>query len=185
MFSPSDAATLSVPSGSYPTIAAALAAARNGDRVLLAPGTYAGGDNVNLSFAGKAITVESSSGAEMTTIDCGGSGRGFSFVSGEGNDSVLRGITIVNGFSANHGGGILCVNSTPTIENVAITGCAAWSGGGLAVHGGNPQFARCTIAGNRGGVKWRRSERCGVWSGVPPQQRRLGELRGRRPRPSK
>src|SRR5207249_11972489 len=56
----------SVPAG-QPTIQAAINAASNGDTVLVAPGTY----HENINFMGKGITVTSSGGPSVTTIDGG------------------------------------------------------------------------------------------------------------------
>src|SRR5947199_10128278 len=57
-------ATLHVPSD-IPTIQGAIDASANGDIVLIAPGTYY--ENVN--FKGRAITVTSEQGPQVTIID--------------------------------------------------------------------------------------------------------------------
>ena len=49
----------------YFTVAAAVAAAQDGDVVLVRPGDYLG----TVDFAGKAITVRSTDGPEKTTLD--------------------------------------------------------------------------------------------------------------------
>ena len=64
------AAVIDVP-GDQPSIAAGIAMASNGDTVQVAPGTWAGVDNVNLNLAGKAIAVLGA-GPGQTVIDCGG-----------------------------------------------------------------------------------------------------------------
>ena len=49
------------------------------DTVQVADGTYTGLGNKNLDFKGKAITVTSENGTELTIIDCEDNGRGFYF----------------------------------------------------------------------------------------------------------
>ena len=88
--------------GDYPTIQAAIDAAQNGDEILLAAGVFKGLGNFDINFRGKAITVRSQSGFPVdSTIDAEGiqwvPRRGFDFQMGEGNDSVVRDLTIING----------------------------------------------------------------------------------------
>ena len=116
--------------GDAPTIQAGIDSTSAGDTVVLSPGTFAGAGNHNIDFKGKAVTVESSAGAEFTTIDCGGLGRGFIFTSGEGTSSILRGVRIVNGYHTLFGGAIYCVNASPTIENSIFFGNQAGFRGG-------------------------------------------------------
>ena len=88
--------------GDYPTIQLAIDAAQNGDEILLAAGVFKGTGNYDIDFRGKAITVRSLSGyPQDSTIDAEGiqwePRRGFDFQTGEGNDSVVRDLTIING----------------------------------------------------------------------------------------
>ena len=86
-----------------PTIQAAITAAQPGDTVLVSPGTYV----ENINFQGKAITVASSDGAGVTTIDGHlGNDSVVKFTLGEGNGSVLKGLTITGGNSFFNAGGI-------------------------------------------------------------------------------
>ncbi len=117
-------------SGDAPTIQAGIDSADIGDVVLLAPGTYTGPGNRNVDFKGKAVTVSSSAGADVTTIDCQGVGRGFIFTSGEGVYSVLSAVRVVNGSHALFGGGVYCVNTSPRIENNIFSGNQAGFRGG-------------------------------------------------------
>lgn len=157
-------ATIRVP-GDYGTIQQAIDAARAGDVVEVAPGTYPG----NLDFQGKRITVRSAEGAARTIIDCGspaassGTGRrGVYFHQGETTDSVLSGFTIQGGRiygdaipadplhwtqSASHpiGGGIYCEFSSPTIAGCIIRDCRAELGGGIGCVGAGPAIINCTI----------------------------------------
>src|SRR5262245_23409555 len=79
------AATLRVPAA-YPTIAAAIEAAHNGDRIVVADGVYTGNGNRDLDFAGKRIRLRSENGPENCIIDCQASQadphRAFRFHSG-------------------------------------------------------------------------------------------------------
>ncbi len=99
----------------YCTIQAGIdaAVAVNGDDVLVADGTY----NELINFNDKAITVRSSAGAGVTTID--GTGLNDSVVtcdSGEGADTVLDGFTITGGSTAGNGGGMFNYDgSSPTL----------------------------------------------------------------------
>src|SRR5437762_2005540 len=88
------AATINVPAG-QPSIQAAINAASNGDTVLVAPGTY----YENINFMGKAITVTSSGGPAVTTINGSARGTVVIFNHAEASNSVLNGVTITNGNS--------------------------------------------------------------------------------------
>ncbi len=147
---PVGAAVLRVPAD-FPLIQIAINAAADGDTVLITDGVYTGGFNVNIDFGGKAITVTSENGPELTVIDCQGGLRGVRFVTGEGNDSVLSGITIRNGNGdgvPSGGGAILCVESSPRIENCRFeTSCTVF-GGALHVAGGAPIVRSCTFTRN-------------------------------------
>jgi hypothetical protein len=127
---PLRADTLDVP-GSYATIQAAIDAASPGDMVLVAPGTYV----ETIDFLGKAITVEGSGGASVTTIDADSTGPVATFSTGEANDSVLRGFTLTGGIGSTwglpRGGGVLILEAGPTIEQCVITRNGSDYGGGV------------------------------------------------------
>jgi hypothetical protein len=141
-------ATLKVPS-QYLTIQDAIDTASGGDTVLVAPGTYV----ENIDFKGKAITVTSEQGANVTVIDGNQAGSVVTFQNDEGSDSVLQGFTVTNGHSEN-GGGIYCKDSSPTIANDII----AWNavniaygaayGGGIYCDNSSPTITDNTITGN-------------------------------------
>jgi hypothetical protein len=143
-------ATLHVSSEGYPTIRAALIEARDGETVIVHDGVYAGPDNTNLDFGGKAVTVRSENGAEYTIIDCAGQARGIFFSRGESRAAVLQGFTIANGYSSEFGGGIWCTNgSSPTIRDCVIMGGLAMRGGGIACsYASSPWIMNCLIRDN-------------------------------------
>src|SRR6266542_2986423 len=141
-------AIIHVPSD-QPSIQAAINAAGNGDTVLVAPGTYF----ENIDFLGRAITLQSQSGAAVTTINGQGLGPVVMIHSGESASTVLQGFTITNG-SANFasqysGGGIYISNASPSILNNVISGnYTCDSGGGIFSGSGSPLIQGNTITNN-------------------------------------
>jgi predicted outer membrane repeat protein len=118
--------------GDYPTSQAAIDAAVDGDTIIVSPGTY----YENIDFQGKAITIKSKHGPDVTVLDGGGAGSVVTFQGGEGPDSVLEGFTITNGggtYSNGPGGGIFVSNAGPSLKGNRITGCTSLTMGG-AVH---------------------------------------------------
>lgn len=122
------AATRRVPD-EYSTIQDAINAAVNGDVVSVAPDTYTGDGNRDIDFLGKAITVRSTDPNDpnivaATIIDCQGTQtnqhRGFYFHNQEGPKSILAGFTIKYG-NAKCGGGIYCIESSPTIVSCTFS----------------------------------------------------------------
>ncbi|MHC4945988.1 MAG: right-handed parallel beta-helix repeat-containing protein, partial [Planctomycetota bacterium] len=134
--------TIHVPAD-YLTIQEAIDAAVDGDTVLVAPGTYV----ENIEFLGKAITVKSSDGPDVTIIDGGNPsnpdiGSVVRFMKQEGPRTVLAGFTVTNGkgmyieYSSGKwgyfGGGIYCKSAGPTIkDNIIRRNFADGSGGGI------------------------------------------------------
>ena len=148
------AVTINVPAD-LPTIQSGINAAKNGDIVVVAPGTYL----ENINFLGKAIVVRSSGGAKVTIIDGGGLNSVVTFDSNEGLKSVLRGFTIQHGDALNEGGGIYIYNASPTVEaNIVSNNIAGNGGGGIAVDfssalvQGNTVTNNSQTPGNSGGV---------------------------------
>jgi parallel beta-helix repeat protein len=116
--------------------------------VLLAPGTYTGVGNRDIDFLGKAITVTSESGQDVTIIDCQGLGRGFYFHSGEGAGSVLKGVMVTKGYAL-AGGGIYSTNSSLTLTNCTFArNTATETGGGMICLDSSPRFIGCTFSDN-------------------------------------
>ncbi|HLB74739.1 MAG TPA: right-handed parallel beta-helix repeat-containing protein, partial [Sedimentisphaerales bacterium] len=147
---------LYVPAGPYVNIQTAIDDANDGDTVIVNPGVY----YENISFLGKSITLCSVSPNDpnivaATVIDGSTStdpnvGSVVTFADGEGNGSVLSGLTITGGtgswlavswrFSGLRwnrcGGGVVCYNmSAPTISRNVFVNNVAGQGGGVYVYG--------------------------------------------------
>jgi len=131
------ATTIYVPDD-YTDIQSAIDASANGDTIIVRPGTYV----ENIDFAGKAITVRSEKGPEVTIIDGNLNGSVVTFQSGETQDSKLIGFTITNGsgtyveyFLGDLGGGIFIELSCPTIlNNIIRDNQASYGGGGICCY---------------------------------------------------
>ena len=115
------------------------------DEIVVAPGTYY--ETINL--LGKAITLQSTDGPDVTIIDARQAGSVVSCVSGEGRDTVLSGLTIRGGL-ATEGGGMHNSSSSPTVTNCNfIDNDASYLGGGMCNRNANPLVTDCTFIGNR------------------------------------
>lgn len=146
-------ATLNVP-GTYVTIQDAIDAAADGDVVLVEAGTYLG----CIDYLGKKITLRSVSGPELTVIDGESLDTVVSFINGEDKDAVLEGFTVTNGDN-NGGGGVNCLNSSPTIQGNIIRNNLAGHGGGIYCSGSAPSILNNVISDNEaedgGGISCR------------------------------
>lgn len=131
--------TLYVPDD-HPTIQAAINAAAAGDTVIVRPGTYV----EHIYFLGKAITVKSEKGPEVTIVDGEDFGTVVSFMNGETEQAVLEGFTITNG-DGRYGGGVHCAHSSPTIVGNVIT---ENEGGGIGCYEASPVIRHNTITLN-------------------------------------
>jgi hypothetical protein len=128
------AAVIHVP-GDVPSIQEGIDAAEDGDTVALADGIFRGPGNKKVNFRGKAITVRSANGPLKCIVDCEHDGNGFVFESNEGSNSVLDGLTIMNG-QALYGGGIRIKESSPTVTNCIFLRNEGKRKGGIDGYGG-------------------------------------------------
>jgi hypothetical protein len=148
-----EAATIRVPVDA-PTIQAGIIAASNGDTVLVAPGTY----SENISFGGKAITVTSQEGPEVTIINANHlPDSAVTFAGGEGLSSILSGFTITKARTS-FGGGIVIRGASPTIVNNIISHNQACFGPGILmlqsgalIHGNDISGNSVEFCGNGNG----------------------------------
>lgn len=136
--------TINVPANA-PTIQAGINVASNGDTVLVSPGAYF----ENIDFMGKAITVTSSGGPTVTTIDGGQKGIVVNFTSNETRASVINGFTITDDgpllptqvpFNAD---GIFVGGANPTITNNIITNNRGF---GIEIYFGSAYISGNTIS---------------------------------------
>jgi len=127
----------------------------SGDEVLVAPGTY----NETINFHGKAITLRSSDGPDVTIIDATGlNDRVVQCTSGEGSDTVLQGFTLTGGQAPGDpgGGGMYNLNSSPMIIHCIIFGntsaipnpAGSSLGGGMANYNSSPSVINCVFRNN-------------------------------------
>jgi hypothetical protein len=147
--------------GSFATIQEAIDAAEEGDTIYLADGVFQGAGNRDLDFIGKNLVLRSQSGnPQFCVIDCQGTAetphRGIHFHSGESSASQVIGIKFTNGYvnqeyPGNHGGSILCNNSSsPMLENCIFNkGYAADDGGGVSCqNSSSPTIINCVFSSN-------------------------------------
>ena len=132
------------------TVGEALAAARPGDVVLVAPGVYAEHDLV----LPDGVALRSETGLpDGATIDAGGLGRAL-IVRDAGPGASVRGLTFTGGRAEGAatdglGGAVLCERASPLFADCLFADNAAGRGG--AVHcldGASPEFRRCAFTGN-------------------------------------
>lgn len=161
----------------YPTLTSALSAARPGDTIWVAGGTYrptstgertatftlkAGvaiyggfvGTEHRLSQRDWMTNVVTLSG-DLQANDVGFTNMGdnsYHVVTGA-TGAILDGVVIRGGNASEweideHGGGLYNVNSSPILTNVIISGNDATYGGGMANIGSSPILTNVTISGN-------------------------------------
>ncbi len=129
----SDSQTGASPAEAKKTIQAAVSISRDGDCILVSPGTYGPVATMNLR-----IRIVSLEGAEATVIDGGGATRCATL--GASTNSVLEGFRLQNG-KANDGGG----SYGGTLNNCVLNGNTA------ARYGGGSYFGtlnNCVLSGN-------------------------------------
>ena len=137
-----EAAVLSVP-GTYPSIQAAVAAASQGDTILVSPGIYQ--ENIVITKTG--VTIDGTSAAQ-TIIDAGKKGRGMLISAAQ--NVVIKNVTIRNASSAQPGGGIYVDQSkNVTISNCILTTNSASFGSGLAVYNSDVSVFNNQITSNQ------------------------------------
>jgi len=145
----------------FATIQHGIDAASQGDSVLVHPGVY----KENITFNGKNIIVGSlfvTTGDEdyilQTVIDGKRNDHVVTFASGEAATARLSGFTITNGYAhgspapGSSGGGIFCLNSSPTLTHLRVSSNeAVGEGGGLYFGLCSPSVQDVVITNNLAG----------------------------------
>jgi parallel beta-helix repeat protein len=157
------------------TIQAAIDAAKNGDTILVAPGTY----TENIDFKGKAITVTTGAKAfaDAVSVIINGATDGpvVTFGTHESAAAVLNGFTVQGGHasaaSTLNGGGIFISDASPTITNNVVAnniGCGIY-----IVNAASPLIRGNNIKGNYGSGNPNESQ-CNSPSGAITQGTGIG-----------
>jgi predicted outer membrane repeat protein len=129
--------------GTYPTIAAAMAVAVAGSRVLVRPGTY--NEPVTLK---NGVEVRGASDDPRNVLLVGSTAGPAVRAVGVNSTAVLASVTIRGGEFA-VGAGLLVDNANPRIRSVRFEqNHASQRGGAAAVLGGNPVFDGCLFLEN-------------------------------------
>ncbi|MHC4696395.1 MAG: hypothetical protein ACYTFA_06610 [Planctomycetota bacterium] len=143
------------PEDPFCSIQAGVASAGAGDEVVVAPGEYL--ENINL--LGKAITVRSTDGPDVTMLDGGGAGSVITCSTGEGPDTVLQGFTITGGHAVS-GGGMYVYQADPVVIGCTFLANSAGAplstsdarGGGMHLYESDATVINCAFFGNSAAV---------------------------------
>lgn len=145
--------TIDVPS-EIGTLKAAVAEAKNGDSIVLAPGVYSGDGFSEITFDGKTMIITCPEGPDSCMISLGGSAssnrRAFSFTQKD-NAVLIDGITFTGGYFSN--GGVANITSvSPAFRNcIFVNNTGTVSGGAVWIKGkqSKPLFINCTFMENQ------------------------------------
>ncbi len=153
----------------FATIQEAINAAGQGDKVVLAPGTYSGIGNRDINLTSKKVGIVGAAGAAATIIDVGGTvgspHRAFQFGTGQDSTVIVRGVTIQNGYGPfdgisgrSVGGAVKVIGSASPkfVDCIFRSNRAEDSGGGVLLQGSgaNSSFTNCQFISNVAETEW-------------------------------
>ena len=128
-----------------------MAAAENGDRVIVSAGTYPG----PIEFLGKQVELIGEEGPAVTILDGAGILDSVVLMDSDGSCARLSGFTIQNGFGTSCGlplalcgGAVLVTAGNPTIDNCIFTQNSASRGGGVHAENSSLTMIDCTFIDN-------------------------------------
>ncbi|MEN6428469.1 MAG: discoidin domain-containing protein [Phycisphaerales bacterium] len=139
---------IAIGAAGYSTIQEAIGAARDGDVIVLQPGSYPATGAAGIGMRGRRIMLTSTdpndSAIVAATVIAGtDAGPALSIVSGEDANCVVAGLTISGARTA-----FYCDRSSPTVRNCRLVGN---SGPGIELRDGTePTIRNCLVAGNSG-----------------------------------
>ena len=142
-----------------PTIQEGINVSVDGDTVLVQPGSYIENINYNgknITVASLYLTTQDTTYISETIIDGNQDNSVIIFENEENQTSLLTGFKIINGlgyyhnyYDVNYGGGITCIDSSPTIKNNIIFNNNSVCGGGIAISSFSyPTIENCEILNN-------------------------------------
>jgi hypothetical protein len=131
----------------------------DGDSVLVAPGTYSGDGNTNVSLLGKRLLLAGGGAAGETIVDGGAMARALLLESGEPSGTRITGFTFANcnAPGAADGGAIFISNAAARIDSCLFRNNSGGQGGGLSANGGEVTIDRCRFninSADQGGAVW-------------------------------
>lgn len=142
----------------FTNIKAAVAAAEDGDIIVVGEGTYAGTGAVDIPLVGKAVTIRSTDPNDPAVvsktvvnlrIDDEFGHRFFELGPGKDAELTLAGLTVINSGKAYSGGVLICEGAIFNAINCTFTDNAVlWWGGAFYCEDGQATFEGCTFARN-------------------------------------
>jgi len=148
--------------GDAATIQLAVDSTMHGDTVILADGLYTGAGNYDIDMKSRRILLTSENGPGSTTLDLQASAgtprRAFSLSNGETHETIIEGLTIINGygpispFGSSQGGAIWFRSSPATVRNCVFADNYASEGGALWMTECDPHVINCTFVDNTAGI---------------------------------